>query len=105
LPGASALVDLNQRLVKLTSLVTVGAHTISHPHLSRIPRESARSEIELSRSMLSAVTGQEGRLMSFPYGDYDQEVVAVCKQAGYEFIYGIDLSSTFRIFRVLTIRS
>ena len=82
----------NQDLIRSlpSSLVTVGAHTVSHPYLSRISRQEARSEVELSRSTLSAVTGVEVRLMSFPYGDYDQEVVAMCKESGYDFVYGID---------------
>jgi peptidoglycan/xylan/chitin deacetylase (PgdA/CDA1 family) len=70
-------------------LVTLGAHTLTHPFLSRLPREVARAEVEESRTLLSAMTGQDVRLMSFPYGDYDQEVAAMCKTAGYDLVYGI----------------
>jgi peptidoglycan/xylan/chitin deacetylase (PgdA/CDA1 family) len=70
-------------------LVTLGAHTLTHPFLSRLPRHAARAEIEGSRALLSAMTGQDVRLMSFPYGDYDEEVAAMCKTAGYELVYGI----------------
>ena len=70
-------------------LVTLGAHTVSHPFLSRLPREAARAEIEDSRVQLSTMTGRDVRLMSFPYGDYDQEVAAMCKTAGYDLVYGI----------------
>jgi peptidoglycan/xylan/chitin deacetylase (PgdA/CDA1 family) len=70
-------------------LVTLGAHTLTHPFLSRLPRHEARAEVEGSREMLSAMTGQDVRLMSFPYGDYDQEVAAMCKTAGYDLVYGI----------------
>ncbi len=89
---ASTEVVAGQDIIKslLSSLVTVGAHTVSHPYLSRIPRHAARVEVEQSRSMLSAVTGQEVRLISFPYGDYDQEVAAMCREAGYELAYGIE---------------
>lgn len=82
----------SQELIKSLppSLVTIGAHTVSHPFLSRIPREAAREELELSRSILSALTGQTVHLMSFPYGDYDQQVAAMCKEAGYELVFGID---------------
>ncbi|HEX3993555.1 MAG TPA: polysaccharide deacetylase family protein [Acetobacteraceae bacterium] len=72
-----------------SSLVTLGAHTMTHPVLSRLPRATARAEIEQSRTLLSAMTGQDVRLMSFPYGDYDQEVVAMCETAGYDLVYGI----------------
>jgi N-acetylglucosaminyl-diphospho-decaprenol L-rhamnosyltransferase len=73
-----------------SELVTFGSHTVSHPFLSRIPREAAREEIELSREMLGAATSRDVRLVSFPYGDYDQEVSAMCEAAGYEFAYSID---------------
>jgi peptidoglycan/xylan/chitin deacetylase (PgdA/CDA1 family) len=70
-------------------LVTLGAHTLTHPFLSRLPRHAARAEIEGSRELLTAMTGQDVRLLSFPYGDYDQEVAAMCKAAGYDLVYGI----------------
>jgi peptidoglycan/xylan/chitin deacetylase (PgdA/CDA1 family) len=81
----------DQDLIKSlpSSLVTLGAHTLTHPFLSRLPRETARAEIEKSRSLLSAMTGHDVRLMSFPYGDYDQEVATMCKTAGYDLVYGI----------------
>ncbi len=72
-----------------SSLVTLGAHTLTHPYLSRVPRATARAEIEQSRTLLSAMIGQDVRQMSFPYGDYDQDVLAMCKAAGYDLVYGI----------------
>ena len=70
-------------------LVTLGAHTLTHPFLSRLPRHAARAEVEGSRELLTAMTGQDVRLLSFPYGDYDEEVAAMCKTAGYDLVYGI----------------
>ena len=41
-----------QELAKLAAdpLVTIGAHTVSHPMLAKLPENSVRSEIDLSRS-------------------------------------------------------
>jgi peptidoglycan/xylan/chitin deacetylase (PgdA/CDA1 family) len=72
-----------------SKLVTLGGHTLTHPFLSRLPREAARAEVEQSRTLLSAISGQDVRTMSFPYGDHDDEVVAMCKSAGYDMVYGI----------------
>jgi peptidoglycan/xylan/chitin deacetylase (PgdA/CDA1 family) len=72
-----------------SELVTLGAHTLTHPFLSRLPRDAARAEIEDSRVLLSEMSGQDVRLMSFPYGDYNQEVAAMCRTAGYVLVYGI----------------
>lgn len=74
----------------LGPLVTIGAHTVSHPFLSRIPRDAARAEIEQSRAILSAATGHPVSLMSFPYGDYDADVAAMCNEAGYDLVFGIE---------------
>ena len=79
-----------EQLKSLTSpLVTLGGHTLTHPFLSRLPREAARVELEESRTRLSALTGYDVRTMSFPYGDYDQEVLTMCRAAGYDLVYGI----------------
>jgi peptidoglycan/xylan/chitin deacetylase (PgdA/CDA1 family) len=50
-------------------LVTIGAHTISHPSLSRLPQDAARSEMELSRSVIEAALAIKPAHLSYPYGD------------------------------------
>ena len=71
-------------------LVTIGSHTISHCHLSRVPANIARSELERSRAELTTTLAQDTRLISFPYGDYDETVVDLCVKAGYDFMYSIE---------------
>jgi hypothetical protein len=34
--------------------------------------------------------GNAVTLLAFPYGEYDRRVVAACRQAGYERVFGID---------------
>jgi peptidoglycan/xylan/chitin deacetylase (PgdA/CDA1 family) len=88
--AADEIVASQDLITSLPSpLVTLGGHTLTHPFLSSLPREAARAEVEESRKLLSAMTGQDVRLMSFPYGDYDEEVAAMCKAAGYDLVYGI----------------
>jgi peptidoglycan/xylan/chitin deacetylase (PgdA/CDA1 family) len=50
-------------------LVTIGAHTVSHPALSRLPQDAARSEMELSRSVIEAALAVRPAHFSYPYGD------------------------------------
>ena len=50
-------------------LVTIGAHTINHPALSRLPQDAARSEMELSRSVIEAALAIKPAHLSYPYGD------------------------------------
>ena len=50
-------------------LVTIGAHTVNHPILLRLPKEAARSEIDLSRSVIEAALGMRPAHLSYPFGD------------------------------------
>lgn len=50
-------------------LVTIGAHTVSHPILSRLPQDEARSEMELSCSVIEAALAVKPAHLSYPYGD------------------------------------
>lgn len=81
-------VDTIKRLS--SPLVTIGSHTWSHCYLSRVPHDIARSELERSRAVLRANLGQDIRLVSFPYGDYNRVVVDLCVNAGYDFMYSVE---------------
>jgi peptidoglycan/xylan/chitin deacetylase (PgdA/CDA1 family) len=50
-------------------LVTIGAHTVNHSMLAKLPRETARSEIDLSRSIIDAALSIKPRHLSYPFGD------------------------------------
>jgi peptidoglycan/xylan/chitin deacetylase (PgdA/CDA1 family) len=50
-------------------LVTIGAHTVNHPVLSRLSPDAVRSEMELSRSVIEAALAVRPAHMSYPYGD------------------------------------
>ena len=50
-------------------LVTIGAHTVNHAMLAKLPRESARSEMELSRSVIEAALAVRPEHLSYPIGD------------------------------------
>ena len=50
-------------------LVTIGAHTVNHPMLAKLPDKTARSEMDLSRSVIEAALGNRPEHMAFPLGD------------------------------------
>src|SRR5262249_26381901 len=59
-------------------LVEIGAHTVNHPVLSLLPRESQRQEIIQSRDELSEIIGRPIESFAYPYGtrsDYTEETV------------------------------
>ncbi len=50
-------------------LVTIGAHTVSHPMLAKLPPDAVRSEMDLSRSIIEAALGMRPEHLSYPIGD------------------------------------
>ncbi len=50
-------------------LVTIGAHTINHPMLAKLPVEVVRSEMDLSRSIIEAALAVRPEHLSYPVGD------------------------------------
>lgn len=50
-------------------LVTIGAHTESHPRLAQLSLANARREMIANKQWLEDVTGREVRHFAYPYGD------------------------------------
>lgn len=65
-------------------LVTLGAHTVTHPHLSSLSVSAQRNEIEASKTYLADVAGRPVNDFSYPHGDFSQETVALVRSAGFE---------------------
>lgn len=68
-------------------LVTIGAHTISHPMLSSRSREDQKREIVESRRTLEGMIGKPIDVFSFPFGDYpdyNEDTLSVCREAGFK---------------------
>ena len=51
-------------------LVTIGAHTVNHVILKKLPTEAAvRAEMEMSRSVIEAALGVRPQHLAYPVGD------------------------------------
>lgn len=67
-------------------IVEIGAHTMTHPVLSRLPAEETVAEIRDSRIQLEEMVGGPIRDFSYPYGgkrDYDRATVAAVHRTGF----------------------
>jgi peptidoglycan/xylan/chitin deacetylase (PgdA/CDA1 family) len=65
---------------------TIGAHTVSHPILSRVSRDRAEAEIRESRATITSVLGQAPRAFAYPNGkpaDYNTMVSLLVRDAGF----------------------
>ena len=67
--------------------VEIGAHTMTHPFLTRLPSEAARAEIADSKKALEDGTGRAVRLFAYPYGDVSDAVARMAEEAGFEAAY------------------
>ncbi len=50
-------------------LVTIGAHTVNHVMLAKVPEQTARAEMDMSRSAIEAALGVRPAHLSYPVGD------------------------------------
>jgi peptidoglycan/xylan/chitin deacetylase (PgdA/CDA1 family) len=65
----------------------IGAHTLTHPILARLPRAAIEQEVLGSRRALESLLGAPVPLFAYPNGkpgeDYGPEAVAVVREAGF----------------------
>jgi peptidoglycan/xylan/chitin deacetylase (PgdA/CDA1 family) len=72
-------------------LITIGAHTVTHPALTQIGPEARRREIAESKAACEALMGKPVPGFAYPYGDLDDGVRYAVKEAG--FVYACSNSS------------
>jgi peptidoglycan/xylan/chitin deacetylase (PgdA/CDA1 family) len=65
-------------------LVDVGAHSVTHPLLSRLPPAAKALEISQSRADCERLTGRKPAAFAFPNGDTDAESHTLVREAGFE---------------------
>jgi peptidoglycan/xylan/chitin deacetylase (PgdA/CDA1 family) len=63
---------------------SVGAHTRTHVDLLTVDLEEARAEIAASKAELEAALGVPVTLFAYPYGSYDEEIVRLVREVGFE---------------------
>ncbi len=68
-------------------LVTFGSHSLSHPNLSEISREQAKTEIVQSKENLEKALGKKVYYFCYPSGAFDQEVLQMVKAANYRLAF------------------
>lgn len=61
----------------------VGAHSRSHPRLTKCTDEELQTELAGSKADLEALTGAPVTQFCYPYGDYDARVANAVRSTGY----------------------
>jgi peptidoglycan/xylan/chitin deacetylase (PgdA/CDA1 family) len=63
-------------------LIEIGAHTVTHPHLTGMSRERQLEEISGSTRRLEELLDRDVRLFAYPFGAHDRTTVACAREAG-----------------------
>ncbi len=89
-PQDYAAVSWEQLADMAGSNIILGAHTCTHPALSRLNADQAAAEIKASREAIKARTGDCSKVFCYPHGqteDYTVETKAIVEQLGFSGAY------------------
>lgn len=69
-----------------SKMITIGAHTISHPSLANLSRREQETEIKNSIMKLSGILNRNVTLFSYPFGapniDFNEDTIELCQKYG-----------------------
>ena len=85
--GAPVMLDWDQVRAMNREGIAFGAHTATHPILTRIPLGDARGEIERSRDAIRTNVGCDATLFAYPNGragDFNPEIQTLVREAGFQ---------------------
>lgn len=63
---------------------TIGNHSLTHPHMSRLSEAQIKEEIEKLDDLIEAITGKRTDLFRAPYGEYNDKVILAVRSSGHE---------------------
>ena len=87
-PDKNDLPLTNEQIREMTSnkgIFEIGAHTISHPLLSRLSIDEQREEIEGGKNKLEELIDEKVVSISYPHGDYNNTTLDIIKESNYKY--------------------
>ncbi|HVN28935.1 MAG TPA: polysaccharide deacetylase family protein [Candidatus Binataceae bacterium] len=67
--------------------VTIGSHTATHAKMTALSAQEAFGELSESRTALAGLLGHDVKTFCFPYGAYNEELIPLCREAGYDRVF------------------
>ena len=64
----------------------IGNHSATHPHMSQLSQSQIREELRKCSELVASITGTPTTLFRPPYGEYNDAVVRVSREEGYECV-------------------
>ena len=69
--------------------VEIGSHGVSHAHLTRLSDAEVRRELVESKAEIEHELGRPCVDFAYPYGEHDERIRRLVREAGYERAYGL----------------
>ncbi|WP_242480597.1 polysaccharide deacetylase family protein [Rhodovibrio sodomensis] len=69
-------------------LATIGNHTVSHAHLTKLSPDQVRDELASAQARFQAELGRKPDLFAYPYGEYSTAVQQAVRAAGFIAAFG-----------------
>lgn len=70
--------------------VQVAAHSVTHPTMDTLPDDKAiKFELQNAAKRIREETGIESKYFSYPNGSYNDKVLALTKEAGYDAAFAV----------------
>ena len=93
-PGELATMTWNELRELAERGVSIGSHTVSHPHLCELSDADLRRELEESRARIEDEIRRPCRVFGYPYGEQDARTRAAARAAGYTAAFGLGRGSS-----------
>lgn len=88
-PAGGHLTDEEIKEMTASGLVSFGSHTDTHRDLTALSDTELKEELSSSKAKIEKLTGKKTTALSYPYGAYDERVIAAAKKCGYKCAYTI----------------
>jgi len=75
----------DEEIIELNRDFEIGAHTMTHPRLTKIREKEAFNEIIDSKKYLEKLIGDEIRCFCYPGGKYNEKIIEFVKKAGFSY--------------------
>jgi peptidoglycan/xylan/chitin deacetylase (PgdA/CDA1 family) len=89
------IMSADQLLKLRPGLVQIGSHSRTHPVIPFLSDVEMRHELRSSRATLEELLQREVTLFSFPYGEFSEDAVRCCREAGYRRVFTVLPYSAF----------
>lgn len=80
----------DEQIIKLSGDFEIGAHTMTHPHLTTISDDEAKKEIEGSKKYLENILNKPVTSFCYPAGYYTNKHKDILKEVGFKIARTVD---------------